>query len=99
MAERGTETHWGEAGSCDWCDAVMRAGEPDACIGWVDGVREACCGHGTTSSAYVILDHGGVLSGKPALLFLGLASWPSRPPVSVPLLRPKPDDAPAQHRG
>jgi hypothetical protein len=32
----------------------MRDG-PDACLGWIPGVSQACCGHGNVDSAYVYL--------------------------------------------
>lgn len=88
--ERGVSTRWGEAGTCLHCGATMQDGEPDACIGWVRGVSEACCGHGCTTNAYVVLAHGGTLTGVDALMFLDLPSWPSAPPTRVPENLPRP---------
>ena len=44
----------GEAGYCAACDRSMPDG-PDACLGLIPGVSQACCGHGDAEAAYVVL--------------------------------------------
>jgi hypothetical protein len=75
MTERGTDTRWGEPGHCSHCGADMPTG-PDACIGMLPGVKEACCGHGKTGNAYVTLDDGTVLYGTDALRYMRRPTWP-----------------------
>lgn len=55
----------------------MPAG-PDACIGMLEGVREACCGHGDTSRAYVTFTdtERRQLRGVEALVYMGRPTWP-----------------------
>lgn len=43
-----TENH-----SCAKCLLPCKENEPDPCIGWLDGVDFACCGHGIAGEAYV----------------------------------------------
>lgn len=31
---------------CPHCGAALAPGEPDACLGTIDGAAGACCGHG-----------------------------------------------------
>lgn len=78
IAIRGTDTRLGEAGWCPACKQSVPAG-PDACLGMIDGVREACCGHGETSRTYVTFWDGRHFTGKEARLALGLPTWPARP--------------------
>lgn len=45
---------------------------PDACIGYLPGVWNACCGHGDPAGAYIIFgfsrsDHRNYTSGKKAI--------------------------------
>lgn len=44
----------------------------DACIGKVDGLMNACCGHGDASSAYAQLIDGTVLRGNDAINYFDL---------------------------
>jgi hypothetical protein len=30
---------------CDHCDRTIRHAEPDPCLGYIPGVKTACCGH------------------------------------------------------
>lgn len=72
---RGEETSLGQAGYCARCHRVMEDG-PDACIGLLDGVAFACCGHGVTRRAYVAFGEPGsvleVIRGPLALHYIGL---------------------------
>lgn len=79
---RGENTSLGEAGYCLRCLRHVPEG-PDLCLGVLPDVAHACCGHGVTRRAYVVL--GGkpnqntteipaaeVLRGKLALRYFGM---------------------------
>lgn len=51
---RGWQTSFGEAGFCGTCQRYMPQGV-DACLGVLDGVSHACCGHGDADKAYVVI--------------------------------------------
>lgn len=83
---RGEDTTRGQAGYCPRCERSMPTG-PDACLGVLPGVSHACCGHGVTRRAYVVLGgepgqdvdemkrlglHPEVLRGKLALRYFGM---------------------------
>lgn len=56
----------------------MPGDEPDACLGWIPGAWNACCGHGIDSTAYVFLGVDGehrftILKGQDALDFFALS--------------------------
>lgn len=61
--EDGTP-HRDEERSCVVChrtagDALPSGDQaPDPCLGMLDGVEWACCGHGYTDHAYVVFDNG-----------------------------------------
>jgi len=38
---------------CVRCGAVFSLNQPDACLGHIEGVRNACCGHGSSEEAYI----------------------------------------------
>ena len=38
---------------CKECGAVMKYGEPDACLGKLENVNGACCGHGNPKRRYI----------------------------------------------
>jgi hypothetical protein len=64
----------GEERPCPRCGLVAGdADAPDPCLGLLEGVRYACCGHGTAGGgvggAYVALDSGEVLRGRDARRF------------------------------
>lgn len=50
---RGVDTTTGEAGYCDVCQVSMPQG-PDACLGYLPNVSQACCGHGVVEPYVVI---------------------------------------------
>ena len=52
---------------CARCGRFPTAEGHDACLGVLDGVLNACCGHGSEDSAYVELRGGVILRGKPAI--------------------------------
>lgn len=61
--------------SCDVCGEFMPDG-PDACLGWIPGVSQACCGHGVVDSAFVYLGPSDgrcvILKARDALAFFDL---------------------------
>lgn len=44
----------------------------DPCLGTLDGVSNACCGHGVTEEAYVQFGDGTIISGSDAVKFFGV---------------------------
>lgn len=64
----------GQQGYCGQCDMIVPEG-PDACMGWLEGVRSACCGHGDDDYAFVVLNNGVTLRGQGAL------DWAASAPV------------------
>jgi len=42
---------------CSHCQSKRTKEGYDACIGKLQGVTNACCGHGETDAAYVQFDH------------------------------------------
>ena len=64
----------GQHGSCGHCGEACDG--PDACLGWIPGVSQACCGHGHIDSAFVYLGPSDgrcqILKGPDALLFFEL---------------------------
>lgn len=78
---RGIDTSLGQAGFCDHCQRWNPEG-PDICLGYLDGVSHACCGHGDPVRAYVVIGgapdqptytiaHPEVLRGALALQYFG----------------------------
>jgi hypothetical protein len=55
-------TGWRER-VCDHCRLPYGESLHDPCLGTLEGVTEACCGHGDPSRAYMI--RGGEISGVP----------------------------------
>ena len=52
----------GESMICPKCDRWYDPGEePDPCLGMLEGVLGACCGHGNDKVAYVTFANGVVL--------------------------------------
>lgn len=44
---------YGEDRPCASCGILAGSDEPDPCLGWLEGVDFACCGHGDISYEYV----------------------------------------------
>lgn len=62
----------GEAGFCGLCLTVVPDG-PDACLGHIQMVNAACCGHGVREPYVAITDASPrTLRGREALLFFEL---------------------------
>ena len=51
---------------CGHCHKPDRLDGHDACLGELQGVRNACCGHGDTMGAYVQFNDKSRLGGKEA---------------------------------
>ena len=47
--------------TCPACHVAMTRSGPDACLGYVPGVSNACCGHGRVCECYVQFPDGVVL--------------------------------------
>jgi hypothetical protein len=47
-----------ELRTCVVCGAKVGPDRPDACLGRLPGVVEACCGHGQQRKAYIHFDSG-----------------------------------------
>ena len=69
---------------------------PDACLGYIPGVSQACCGHGHTDSAFVYFGPSDgrfiLLTAQKALDFFTLAK-------SGQLVEPGPDKIPCLPKG
>ena len=48
---------------CTVCGAMVGPDRPDACLGKLPGVREACCGHGQPRNAYIHFNSGLIVRG------------------------------------
>ena len=51
MSDEGTR-------KCLVCGAQVGSDRPDACLGELPGVTEACCGHGNSRRAYITFESG-----------------------------------------
>ncbi len=65
-----TKEHCSVRRECGFCDRVDTSEGHDGCLGTLDGVMNACCGHGVTRDAYVQLSSGKRLAGQEALNFI-----------------------------
>ena len=64
--EKTAETH--ELRDCGHCNLPNRPDGHDACIGYIDGAVNACCGHGVEDDAYVQFSD---LRGSKAITLFG----------------------------
>jgi hypothetical protein len=55
---------------CNKCKQDNRPDGHDACLGELDGVMNACCGHGVEREAYVQFKDGSRIGGLAACLYL-----------------------------
>jgi hypothetical protein len=62
--------------TCPACQATMGVNGPDACLGYVPGVRNACCGHGRVCECYVQLDTGVTLRRAQAVDWFRAHGYP-----------------------
>jgi len=55
---------------CNHCGELYTLEGHDACIPNLPGVRNACCGHGDQSSAYIQFDDGSHIQGINAIKWM-----------------------------
>lgn len=60
--------HDWEREPCDHCGKYRTYQGYDGCLGEIDGVMNACCGHGRVSRAYVQFYGGTVINGEDAII-------------------------------
>lgn len=51
---RGLNTDPNVRWACGHCGGEQGWRDPDPCLGWLDNVSSACCGHGDAEDAYVV---------------------------------------------
>lgn len=56
--------------NCGICKLPNRSDGHDACIGVLQNVTNACCGHGDVKSAYVQFDYGYTIRGLKAIGYI-----------------------------
>jgi hypothetical protein len=49
--------------TCQMCGAEVGPDRPDACLGKLPGVIDACCGHGRKTRAYIVFKSGLIIRG------------------------------------
>lgn len=64
-----TQSSFGER-SCGYCNEFRTPEGHDACLGTLNGVMNACCGHGQINEAYVQFMDGYSIHGKDATTIL-----------------------------
>lgn len=55
--------------ACGYCDKANTEYGHDGCLGDLDNVINACCGHGSTESAYLVFKNGIRLDGADAIKY------------------------------
>lgn len=55
---------------CGYCQKYSGVNGHDPCLGMLNGVMNACCGHGNKSFAYVQFDDGNTVSGEKAIFVI-----------------------------
>lgn len=61
--------------SCNHCGLFRGIDDFDPCIGFIDGVKNACCGHGFPENSYVQFDHDEYDVNPNRDLISGLDAW------------------------
>jgi len=46
---------------CKICDQILDYSKPDPCLGYLPGVKYACCGHGETDTGYISFENGTIV--------------------------------------
>lgn len=59
---------WKERG-CGYCGKSNTSEGHDGCLGTLENVHNACCGHGNSAEAYVQFDNGEELRGELAISY------------------------------
>lgn len=57
----------GNERSCGHCEKPNTAEGHDGCLGTIDKVKNACCGHGRVDEAYIQYYDGSIIRGRKAL--------------------------------
>jgi hypothetical protein len=73
---------------CSFCQQELVSDTPDPCLGHLDGVEGACCGHGLTMPPYVVFEDEDRLDGLEALRYfesLGVGALPPPAEYHYPL--------------
>lgn len=65
-----TKEHCSVRRDCGFCGKGDTPEGHDGCLGTLDGVMNACCGHGDVNQAYVQLPNGKRLGEQEALDFI-----------------------------
>lgn len=52
---------------CGYCDKENTSEGHDGCLGELNGVMNACCGHGRKNEAYVQFPDGSIVKGSAAI--------------------------------
>ena len=65
-----SETARGHREACGYCGLKDTIEGHDGCIGTLEGVRNACCGHGIAKDAYVQFPDSSDIRGKEALEYI-----------------------------
>lgn len=55
---------------CGHCGLLNTEEGHDGCLGTLDGVRNACCGHGVTNDAYVQFNNCKLIQGEEASQYI-----------------------------
>lgn len=63
-----SDTHNDRA--CSYCDLPATKEGHDGCLGTLEDVRNACCGHGVTKEVYVQFTDGSSVRGEDAMVVL-----------------------------
>lgn len=61
--DNGQQTKTRKERPCGFCNMASSDNEPDACLGVLPGVMNACCGHGNIKEAYIQFENGMRVSG------------------------------------
>ena len=55
-----------ESMACGYCGKDNTKEGHDGCLGTLNGVMNACCGHGQSREAYLQYSNGAIINGSPA---------------------------------
>lgn len=72
--DTGEATAGNRRDSCGHCSLTSTPEGHDGCLGKLPRVKNACCGHGVVSDAYVQFGNGRRVAARSALTWLRLAS-------------------------
>lgn len=54
----------GKIRPCKKCGKIFSLNSYDPCLGYLDGVKQACCGHGVRKEFYIVFNNGLRLTWK-----------------------------------